>query len=78
MGGKGKTGRMTHQNILAFPACWEQECVKALIKRLACRKAPIKIIKKIKPIVSGNNTITAAEKSISDWGGVFSRPKGSK
>lgn len=45
---------MTHQNILAFPACWEQECVKALIKGLACRKTPIKI-KKIKRIVSGNN-----------------------
>lgn len=70
---------MTHQNILAFPACWEQECVKALIKTLAWRKTPIKIIKKIKPIVSGiNNTITAAEKSIGDREGVVSRPNRSK
>lgn len=63
-------GRMTHQTILAFTACWEQECVKALIKSLAHRKTPIKIIKKIKRIVSGNNNIiTAAEESIT--GSVF-------
>lgn len=52
---------MTHQKILAFPACWEQECEKALIKSLACRKTPIKIIKKIKRIVSGNNNYCGGE-----------------
>lgn len=74
----GKTGKTTHKTILAFPARLEQECANALIKSRACRKTPIKI-KKIKHIVSGNNTtITAAAQSITDWEGVFPRPNRSE
>lgn len=71
-GREEKLGMMTHQTILVFPACWTRASVIALIKNLTYRKTPIKIIRKIKSTVSGNNDIIAAvEKSITDWQRVF-------
>lgn len=63
-----KLGMMTHQTVLVFPACRAQASVNVLIKSLTYMKTRIKIIKKSKSTVSGNNnSITAAEKSIPEW-----------